>query len=166
MGSVPLHFNVKDHVRFFLLNAGDTLVNFHIVGQQIQQVTQGGPIEKNVQTFNLGGSNSAIVDVTFNQAGTWVIVDHDYSQLFKGRVAIISVDNNVQPNSNPSNAVPPMGVDSLPQGHTIPYTFGTPLPPDCLVNNGGMWTISPDPSCSDQKAVANGGTVDTNPNNQ
>lgn len=64
-----MHFNVGDHVRFYLLNVGDELLNFHIVGQQLNQVNQGGVIKQGVQTFNLGGSNSAIADVKFDQPG-------------------------------------------------------------------------------------------------
>jgi len=163
VNAVPLNFTVGDHVRFFLLNPGDTLVNFHIVGQQLQRVDQGGAIQENIQTYNLGGSNSAIADVTFKQPGAYVIVDHNYAQLFKGRVAVILVGNN--PNQNPSNAVPPTGRDSLPQA-TVPYTFGTPLPASCLVNSGGTWSISNTSGCSDQIPQSNGGTVDTNSGNQ
>ncbi len=126
-GAVPLEFNVGDHVRFFLLNTGDWPVNFHIVGEILDQVTQGGAMQTGVQTYNLGGSNGAIVDVTFNQAGPFVIVNHDYSQLFKGQVATILVGNSGA--VNPSNAIPPPSETagmSLHQDYQT-YLYGTPL---------------------------------------
>jgi nitrite reductase (NO-forming) len=124
-GAIPLQFNTGDHVRFFLLNTGDWPVNFHIVGEILDQVTQGGMVQNGVQTFNLGGSNGAVVDVTFNTAGPFVIVNHDYSQLFKGQVATILVGAG---GANPSNAIPPKSASgqSIHQDYQT-YTFGTPL---------------------------------------
>jgi nitrite reductase (NO-forming) len=120
----PLHFKVGDHVRFFVLNSGDWPVNFHIVGGILDRVSQAGMEENGAQTFNIGGSNSAIIDVKFNTPGVFVALNHDYSQMFKGQFAVIMVDNTGGP--NPSNAVPPLGPQSIPQA-TTPYTFGTPL---------------------------------------
>ncbi len=139
-GAIPLHFNVGDHVRFFLLNVGDELLNFHIVGQQLNRVDQGGVIEKGVQTINLGGSNTAIVDVKFDQPGLYVIVNHNYSPLFKGQFAPIIVDSNTA-TPNPSNAVPPTGSQSISQP-TTPYTMGTPLNSNCVQYTSGKWTIN------------------------
>lgn len=53
-----------------------------------------------------------------------MIVNHNYSPLFKGQFAPIVVDTSNTP--NPSNAVPPLGPQSIAQP-TTPYTFGTPL---------------------------------------
>ena len=120
----PLHFKTGDHVRFYVLNTGDLPVNFHIVGGMLDRVAQGGMVEQGVQTFNVGGSNSAIIDVKFDTPGVYIALNHDYSQLFKGQFAVIMVDNNG--GANPSNAVPPPGPQSIVQA-TTPYTFGTPL---------------------------------------
>lgn len=125
-GATPLQFNQGDHVRFFVLNSGDYPVNFHIVGEILDQVTQGGVVQQGVQTFMIGAANTAIIDVTFQQPGAFVIVNHDYSQLFKGQVAVVLVSPQGTSVSNPSNAVPPMGMDSIAQT-TTPYTFGTPF---------------------------------------
>lgn len=123
--AMPLHFKVGDHVRFFVLNSGDLPNNFHIVGGMLDRVMQGGMEEDGVQTFNIGGSNSAIIDVKFDNPGLYVALNHDYSQLFKGQFAVIMVDNN-STTPNPSNAVPPMGAQSISQP-TAMYSFGTPL---------------------------------------
>jgi nitrite reductase (NO-forming) len=62
-------------------------------------------------------------------------VNHDYASLFKGQAAIVIVNvPDGQPGKtlglkdtlNPSNAIPPMGRDSIPVP-TKPYTLGVPL---------------------------------------
>ncbi|MGB9002700.1 MAG: hypothetical protein WCC52_02720, partial [Nitrosotalea sp.] len=128
--------------------------NIHIVGEQLDRVTQAGLVETNAQTFNLGGSNTAIIDVTFVQPGVYVIINHDYSQAAKGQFAVIVVGNT--PGPNPSNAVPPLSDvpdTSIPQS-TIMQTFGTPLKPDCVVQVHGQWSISS--SCPNEIPQPNG----------
>jgi nitrite reductase (NO-forming) len=135
-GAIPLQFKQGDHVRFFLLNNGDVPVNFHIVGQLLGRVIYGQAVQGGgTQTYFLGGSNDAIIDVVFNKAGAFGLVNHDYASLFKGQVGTIVVNGpDGQPGKtmglkdtlNPSNAIPPMGKDSIPVP-TKPYTLGTPL---------------------------------------
>ena len=135
-GAIPLQFNKGDHVRFFLLNEGNVPVNFHIVGEQLDRVISGQVVQGwGKQTYLLGGSNDAIIDVVFNKAGAFAPVNHDYASLFKGQAAIIVVNGpDGQPGKalglkntlNPSNAIPPMGKDSI-RVATTPYQLGTPL---------------------------------------
>ncbi|HZA07082.1 MAG TPA: hypothetical protein VE619_05195, partial [Nitrososphaeraceae archaeon] len=125
-----------DHVRFFLLNIGDEMVNFHIVGEQLDRVTDGQVVSGwGKQTYLLGGSNDAIIDVVFNKPGAYAPVNHDYADLFKGQASIIVVDGpNGQPGKslglknykNPSNAVAPMGKNSIAM-ETTPYYLGAPI---------------------------------------
>ena len=135
-GAMPLHFKQGDHVRFFLLNEGDVMVNFHIVGAQLDRVISGSVVQGwGKQTYLLGGSNDAIIDVVFTQPGAFAPVNHDYASLFKGQAGIIAVDPpdgsvgkllGLKNFSNPSNAIPPMGKNSIPV-QTTPYQLGTPL---------------------------------------
>ena len=135
-GAMPIHIKQGDHVRFFLLNVGDAMVNFHIVGQQLGRITDGQIVQGwGKQTYLLGGSNDAIVDVVFNKPGAYAPVNHDYASLFKGQATIVVVDGpDGQPGKtlglsdykNPSNAVPPMGKNSI-QIETKPYQLGSPL---------------------------------------
>jgi nitrite reductase (NO-forming) len=132
----PIFFKVGDHARIFLLNHGDWPVNFHIVGETLDRVTEGSVVNSiGAQTYTVGGSNSAIADVVFDKPGVYAFVNHDYSQLFKGQVGIFVVDGpdhaiskklGLKDDRNPSNAVPPLGLDSIVQ-KTKPYTFGSPL---------------------------------------
>jgi nitrite reductase (NO-forming) len=134
--AMPIHIKQGDHVRFFLLNIGDEMVNFHIVGEQLDRVTDGSVIAGwGKQTYLVGGSNDAIVDVVFNKPGAYAPVNHDYADLFKGQIGIIVVDGpDGQPGKslglkdykNPSNAIPPMGKDSIAV-ETTPYTLGAPI---------------------------------------
>ena len=135
-GAIPLQFNKGDHVRFFLLNEGDVPVNFHIVGEQLDRVISGQVVQGwGKQTYLLGGSNDAIIDVVFNKAGAFAPVNHDYASLFKGQASIVVVNGpDGQPGKtlglkdtlNPSNAIPTMGTDSIPVP-TKPYQLGTSL---------------------------------------
>jgi nitrite reductase (NO-forming) len=135
-GAIPLQFNQGDHVRFFLLNEGNNMVNFHIVGGQLDRVISGSVLQGlGKQTYLLGGSNDAIIDVKFNQPGAFAPLNHDYADLFKGQASILVVNGpDGQPGKtlglkntlNPSNAIPPMGKDSI-RVATTPYQLGTPL---------------------------------------
>ncbi len=132
-GAMPLHIKAGDHVRFFVLNAGNMPVNFHIVGEQLDRVVHGSALQgKGLQTYLIGGSDDAIIDVVFDEPGIYAIVNHDYASLFKGQAAIVVVDDANGGNlinytgNNPSNAVPPPGSDSIRQ-ETTPYYAGTPL---------------------------------------
>lgn len=135
-GAIPLQFNKGDHVRFFLLNEGDNMVNFHIVGGQLDRVISGQVVQGwGKQTYLLGGSNDAIIDVVFNKAGAFAPLNHDYADLFKGQASILVVNGpDGQPGKtlglkntlNPSNAIPPMGKDSI-RVATTPYQLGTSL---------------------------------------
>lgn len=135
-GAMPLHFKQGDHVRFFLINYGDVMVNFHIVGEQLDRVMDGQKVAGVYkQTYLLGGSNDAIVDVVFDKPGVFAPVNHDYASLFKGQASFVVVDGpDGKPGSdlglkdykNPSNAIPPAGLNSIPV-ETTPYTLGEPL---------------------------------------
>ena len=132
----PIHIKQGDHVRFFLLNIGDEMVNFHIVGEELDRVTDGQVVSGwGKQTYLLGGFNDAIIDVVFNKPGAYAPVNHDYADLFKGQASILVVDGpDGQPGKslglkdykNPSNAVPPMGKNSIAI-ETTPYYLGAPI---------------------------------------
>jgi nitrite reductase (NO-forming) len=131
--ATPLFFDQGDHVRFFLLNHGDWPINFHMVGESLDRVTDGSVVNGiGKQTYTVGGSNDAIVDIVFDQPGVYAFVNHDYAQLFKGQAGLVVVDGpdhaiskslNITDLSNPSNAIPPLGADSTPV-KTKPYGLG------------------------------------------
>jgi hypothetical protein len=107
--TVATHLNVKqgERVRFFVQNNGDNEVAFHIVGEQLDRVSVGNNVmAKGVQTWGIPAYGDATIDVVFENPGVFAIVNHDYSQLFKGQAAIVVVSPTGGP--NPSNAVPPV----------------------------------------------------------
>jgi nitrite reductase (NO-forming) len=134
--ATTLFFKQGDHVRFFALNDGNLPIWFHIVGEIFDRVTDGGIVTgEGKQTYNIGGANDAIIDVTFDKPGVYAMVNHDYSSLFKGQAGLIVVDGpdnatskalNLTSDDNPSNAIPPTGADSIPV-NVKPYMLGTPL---------------------------------------
>ncbi len=130
--ATTLFFKQGDHVRFFLVNHGDWPVNFHMVGELLDRVVDGSTVQGiGKQTYTVGGSNDAIVDIVFDQPGVYAFVNHDYAQLFKGQAGLVIVDPvdgnttsaslNITDTRNPSNAIPPQtGPNTIPV-ETIPY---------------------------------------------
>lgn len=134
--ATTLFFKQGDHVRFFALNLGNLPVWYHIVGEVFDRVTDGSIVTGiGKQTYNIGGANDAIIDVTFEKPGVYAMVNHDYSSLFKGQAGLIVVDGpdnatskalNLTSDDNPSNAIPPTGENSI-SVNVKPYMLGTPL---------------------------------------
>ena len=113
-GAIPLQFNQGDHVRFFLLNAGDVMVSFNIAGEHLDRVISGQVVQGwGEQTHLLGSSKDAIIDVVFNKTGLFTPANHDYASLLKGQLGFVKVTPGDQAGLNPSNAIPPMGKDSI-----------------------------------------------------
>ncbi len=118
--SAPLILPVGQHIRYFVLNQGNMPVFFHIVGGQMDRVTQGNMVQAmGTQTWNIGGSQDAIVDVVYDEPGAYVIVNHDYAAIFTGAAAIQLAQANPAP--NPSDAVAPPS--SLPDTSIPQQTF-------------------------------------------
>jgi nitrite reductase (NO-forming) len=129
--ATTLFFNQGDHVRFFLLNHGDIPVNFHMVGEVLDRVIDGSVVNGiGKQTYTIGGSNDAIVDIVFDKPGVYAFVNHDYAQLFKGQAGLVVVNDeqnstsallNITDNRNPSNAIPPQTGPNTISVDTKPY---------------------------------------------
>ncbi len=118
--AAPLILPVGQHIRYFVLNQGNMPVFFHIVGGQMDRVTQGNMVQAmGTQTWDIGGSQDAIIDVVYDQPGAYVIVNHDYAAIFSGAAAVQLAQANPAP--NPSDAVPP--VSSVPDTSIPQQTF-------------------------------------------
>jgi nitrite reductase (NO-forming) len=118
--AAPLILPVGQHIRYFVLNQGNMPVFFHIVGGQMDRVTQGNMVQAmGTQTWNVGGSQDAIVDVVYDQPGAYVVVNHDYAAIFSGAAAVQIAQATPAP--NPSDAVPPPS--SLPDTSIVQKTF-------------------------------------------
>ena len=115
-----------DHVRLFIQNAGDKVVAFHIVGEQLDRVAVGNSgVAQGIQTWEIPAYGDATIDVVFEQPGVYAPVNHDYSLFFKGQAIIIEALATGSP-INPSNAVPPPSAlpnTSVPQSTCI-YGIG------------------------------------------
>jgi nitrite reductase (NO-forming) len=116
------------HVRFFVENQGNEPVFWHIVGEIIDRVVQGNVVQaKGTETYEIGGSQGAIADVIFDEPGVYVAVNHDYAAIFTGAASVMVVGDPFGLNEqlgtnapsyahllgNPSDAVPPMGKNSI-----------------------------------------------------
>ncbi len=113
--AAPLIVPAGQHVRLFVNNQGNMPVFFHIVGEQIDRVTQGNVVQAmGTQTWDLGGSQDEIDDIVFDQPGAYVAVNHDYAAIFSGAAVVFLAKDSPAP--NPSDAVPP---DSSVPGTSI-----------------------------------------------
>jgi len=122
----PLFVDLDTHYRMFVVNQGDMPVFFHIVGGQLARVTQGNHVQaEGVQTWLIGGSQDAIFDVVFDSPGAYVAVNHDYAAIFTGAATVFVAGDpfnlGYHPGDmpNPSDAVPPLGPDSIAQKELV-----------------------------------------------
>ena len=132
--SQPLYVETGQHVRFFIENQGNEPVFWHIVGEIIDRVTQGNRVQSAAtETWLLGGSQNMIADVVFDEPGVYIMVNHDYAAIYTGAATVIVAGDPFGLNprlvaagiiqapvasyayalGNPSDAVPPMGKNSI-----------------------------------------------------
>ncbi len=124
--SHPLFVDTGVHYRLFVENEGQMPVFFHIVGEQLDRVVQGNRIQaQGTETWLIGGSQGATVDVVFDNPGVYVAVNHDYAAIFTGAGAVFVAGDpfnlGYKPGDmpNPSDAVPPLGKNSIPQKEVL-----------------------------------------------
>ena len=134
MQSQLMYVENDQHVRLFIENHGNEPLYFHIVGEILDRVTQGNRTQSGAtETWLLGGSQNMIVDLVFDEPGAYALVNHDYAAIYTGGIGLfvagdpfnlnpVLVEKGVLPApvpsyayalGNPSDAVPPMGANSI-----------------------------------------------------
>jgi len=129
-----LYVENDQHVRLFVENHGNEPVFFHVVGEQLDRVVQGNRVQSAAnETWLLGGSQNMIVDMVFDEPGVYALVNHDYAAIYTGGIGLFVagdpfglnprlVDAGILTDpvpsyayalGNPSDAVPPMGKNSI-----------------------------------------------------
>jgi len=129
-----LYVENDQHVRLFVENQGNEPVFFHIVGEIFDRVTQGNRVQSAAtETWLLGGSQNMIVDIVFDEPGVYALVNHDYAAIYTGGLGLFVAGDPFGLNprlvdagileapvpsyayalGNPSDAVPPMGMNSI-----------------------------------------------------
>lgn len=127
-----LYVETGQPVRIFVENQGNEPVYFHIVGEILDRVTQGNRVQSAAtETWLLGGSQNMIVDLVFDEPGTYAAVNHDYAAIYSGAATVFVAGDYFDLNptlagaglgtgpsyayaiGNPSDAVPPMGMNSI-----------------------------------------------------
>ena len=124
--SHPLFVDTGVHYRIFVENQGNMPVFFHIVGEILDRVTQGNVAQaRGTETWNIGGSQGATVDIVFDNPGVYVAVNHDYAAIFSGAATVFVAGDPFKlgygPGDmpNPSDAVAPAGLNSIPQKEVV-----------------------------------------------
>ena len=129
-----LYVETDQHVRLFIENQANEPVFFHIVGEILDRVTQGNRVQSAAtETWLLGGSQNMIVDLVFDEPGVYAAVNHDYGAIYTGAATVFvagdpfglsprMIDAGILTDpvpsyayalGNPSDAVPPMGKNSI-----------------------------------------------------
>ena len=129
-----LYVETGQHVRLFIENQGNEPLFFHIVGEILDRVTQGNRVQSGAtETWTVGGSSNMIVDLVFDEPGVYAAVNHDYAAIFTGAATVFVAGDPFGLNprlvdagvikapvpsyayalGNPSDAVPPMGKNSI-----------------------------------------------------
>jgi nitrite reductase (NO-forming) len=129
-----LYVENNQHVRLFVENQGNEPVFFHIVGEILDRVSQGNRVQSGAtETWLVGGSQGMIVDLVFDEPGAYAAVNHDYAAIYTGAATVFVAGDPFGLNprlvaagvipepvasyayalGNPSNAVPPMGMNSI-----------------------------------------------------
>lgn len=84
----PLKAKPGERVRLYVLNAGpNDTSSFHVIGTIFDRVwIDGNPANelRGLQTILLGASNGAIVEFVIPEKGTYVFVDHEFSDAHHG----------------------------------------------------------------------------------
>jgi nitrite reductase (NO-forming) len=99
LGGTALEAKAGETVRLFVGNGGPNLTSsFHVIGEIFDRAWVGGNtsvIETNLQTATVAPGGSAIVDLTVNVPGTFVLVDHALSRAFnRGALAQLKVSGD------------------------------------------------------------------------
>ena len=134
MQSQLMYVENDQHVRLFIENHGNEPLFFHIVGEILDRVTQGNRVQSAAtETWLLGGSQNMIVDLVFDEPGAYALVNHDYAAIYSGGLGLFvagdpfglnprlidagilteAVPSYAYVLGNPSDAVPPMGANSI-----------------------------------------------------
>ena len=94
-GDQALVAQVGERIRLFVGNGGPNLTSgFHIAGEVFDRVTSGaGPPASQVQTLTLPPGSAAMVELTVEVPGTYVLMDHALFRAFnKGALGNLRVD--------------------------------------------------------------------------
>ena len=134
MQSQLMYVENDQHVRLFIENHGNEPLYFHIVGEILDRVTQGNRVQSAAtETWLLGGSQNMIADLVFDEPGAYALVNHDYAAIYTGGIGLFvagdpfglnprlidagiltdAVPSYAYALGNPSDAVPPMGANSI-----------------------------------------------------
>jgi nitrite reductase (NO-forming) len=92
----PLTAKVGQRVRFYFLAAGPNLPSsFHVIGEIFDKVYPGGDMTQaisGVSTYDVPPGQGMIFDVTFDEPGEYVLVDHSMRAAYRGAQGLIKVE--------------------------------------------------------------------------
>ncbi len=102
VGEGALRAKVGEKVRIFAGNGGPNLVwSFHVIGEIFDRVYPEGAVgsggNANVQTTLIPAGGAAIVEVSLQVPGTYLLVDHSIFRIDRGAVGMLQVEGRASP---------------------------------------------------------------------
>jgi nitrite reductase (NO-forming) len=92
----PLQAAPGERVRFYVLNVGPSgTSSFHVVGAIFDRVWYEGNLKNEwhgMQTVLLGASNGMVAEFVVPEAGSYVIVDHEFADAQKGAIGLLKAE--------------------------------------------------------------------------
>ncbi len=118
----PLAAKPGERVRLHVLNVGPSKTSsFHVVGTIFDRVWfEGNPDNqfRGMQTVLLGSSNSAIVEFMIPEEGSYIMVDHHFSNASQGAIGLISTTVKTE--------------ERELEHHNLPATEAAPTDPEAV----------------------------------
>jgi nitrite reductase (NO-forming) len=96
----PLHANVGETVRVYFGNGGPNLAaSFHIIGEIFDRVYAGSPdtFTANEETWVVPPGSGAIFELTLEEPGEYLLVDHALFRVNKGAAGVLIVEGPHDP---------------------------------------------------------------------
>ena len=118
----PLAAKPGERLRLHVLNVGPSKTSsFHVVGTIFDRVWfEGNPDNqfRGMQTVLLGSSNSAIVEFMIPEEGSYIMVDHHFSNASQGAIGLISTTVKTE--------------ERELEHHNLPATEAAPTDPEAV----------------------------------
>lgn len=100
-GGGVLRAQKGDRIRLFLGNGGvSRILNFHIIGEILDTVYPEAalsPVRNTVQTTLVPAGGAGVVELTVENAGEYVLLDHAIARIDRGAYGLLVVDGEPDP---------------------------------------------------------------------
>lgn len=112
----------EEHTRWFVFNHGNKPLLFQIEGESLDRVsTSNAAGSQSVGMWEIQSGTEAIIDVVFDEPGLYLAINSNIEEKEAGALSVIIATDTacVPPPCNPTDAVPPVGLDTIKQENLV-----------------------------------------------